>query len=103
MKKYNKLVRDKVPDVLKRKGKKYEAHVANDEEYWQTLKQKLLEETEEFLESEGEEEIADILDVLDEIFEFMGLKRKYIEFVRKQKAKEKGKFKKRIILEKAEV
>ncbi len=47
--------------------------------------------------------MADILEVLDAIFEYLGLKKKYIRFVQKNKAKEKGRFKKRIILEKAEI
>lgn len=34
---YNKLVRDKITDIIKESGKKYQAHVANDQEYREEL------------------------------------------------------------------
>jgi len=97
--KYNKLVRDKIPVLLKKKGIKTSTHIADDEEYWQKLKDKLKEEVDEFLEKSTEEELADILEVINTIVEFKRINKKKIEHLRTKKAEERGGFKRRIILE----
>lgn len=97
--KYNKLVRDKVPEYIKSKGAVPIIHVASDKEYWNKLKEKLLEEVKEFTEAEAVEEIADIQEVIAAICDYKGFDKTKLEIVRKKKAKERGVFKKRIILE----
>ena len=97
--KYNKLVRDKIPEILEKKGVKYKIHIAGKKEYWEKLKEKLSEEIKEFSKSETIEEFADILEVLDAIRDYKKFNRKKLGSVRKKKAKERGGFKKRIILE----
>jgi predicted house-cleaning noncanonical NTP pyrophosphatase (MazG superfamily) len=74
--KYNKLVRDKIPEIIKRKGKKPIIHVANKKEYWQALKQKLKEEVEEFLKTPNKEELADILEIIYAICDFKKIDKK---------------------------
>ena len=64
---YNKLIRDKIPDIIKSNGHTSEIHIANNKEYWEKLKRKLIEESMEFLKDENQEEIADILEVIKTI------------------------------------
>ncbi len=47
--KHNKLVRDRIPEIIKKHGDAATTHVANSEEYWQKLREKLEEEVNEFL------------------------------------------------------
>jgi predicted house-cleaning noncanonical NTP pyrophosphatase (MazG superfamily) len=97
--KYNKLVRDKIPEYIKSKGGNPITHIAKKKEYWEKLKEKLLEEIKEFCESESIEEMADIQEVVNAICNYKKFNKKKIESIRKKKAKERGAFKKKIILE----
>ncbi len=97
--KYNKLVRDKIPEYIRKKGGMPITHIADDAEYWEKLKEKLLEEIEEFKKDENAEEFADILEVLDAIADYKGFDRNEVERIKKEKAEERGKFKERIILD----
>jgi len=97
--KYNKLVRDKIPEYIKKKGEAVITHIADEKEYWQKLKEKLIEEINEFSENENAEEFADILEVLDAIADYKKFDKKEIKKIKTEKAKTKGKFKKRIILD----
>jgi len=96
--KYNKLVRDKIPEYIKSRGGVPVMHIADDAEYWQKLKEKLLEEIEEFSKDESIEELADILEVLDAIAEYKKFNKKDVERIKEKKSKERGRFEKRIIL-----
>jgi predicted house-cleaning noncanonical NTP pyrophosphatase (MazG superfamily) len=97
--KYNKLVRDKVPEYIKSKGGASIIHMASDKEYWDKLKEKLLEEVKEFSETETIEEMADIQEVITAICDYKSFDKTKLETVREKKAKERGLFKKKIILE----
>ena len=97
--KYNKLVRDKIPEYIRKKGGTPIIHIANEGEYWEKLKAKLTEEFEEFKLDESIEELADLLEVIDAIIDYKRFDRKELQTVREKKAEEKGKFKNRIILD----
>lgn len=97
--KYNKLVRDKIPEYIESKGEKAVTHIADDAEYWQKLKEKLQEEVGEFLRDEKIGEIADILEVIDALCEYKRYDTDELARVKEKKAIEKGKFEKRIILD----
>jgi predicted house-cleaning noncanonical NTP pyrophosphatase (MazG superfamily) len=97
--KYTKLVRDKIPQIVAKKGAVARIHVASDDEYYQKLKEKLFEEVEEFNKEGDEEELADVLEVVYAILDFKKIKRGKFELIRKKKVLERGAFKKRIILD----
>lgn len=97
--KYNKLVRDKIPEIIEDGGTNVITHIASDDEYQQKLHEKLLEEVEEYLESHRTEELADILEVLYALCKIQNLSWEDLEKTRKEKAEERGAFTKHIILD----
>ncbi|MDP3954588.1 MAG: nucleoside triphosphate pyrophosphohydrolase [bacterium] len=105
MKKYDKLVRDKIPDIIKRKGEKFQIKRAMPELFISKLKEKIVEEAKELKNAKTRqvelEELADLEEVIDEFRSFARFKKSQIKKERDKKAKEKGRFKKRIILIKA--
>ncbi len=94
--KYNKLVRDRIPEILDKKGVPYEKRIANDIEYKEELIKKLEEEIVEFKEAGSVEELADILEVVDALKKLPD----YVNVIGVQKTKreEKGGFEKRLIV-----
>jgi len=97
--KYDKLIRDKIPEIIKQNGGAPMIHIAHDKEYWQKLKEKLREEADEFMENGDASEIVDILEVLDAICEYKNFDRAELLTLKNKKAEERGGFKERIILE----
>ena len=96
--KQGKLIRDKIPEVIRQKGGFPVTRVADDREYWKALKAKLKEEVEEFVASESVEELADILEVIEAICRFRKIDRVGLEKVRRKKRQQRGEFAKRLIL-----
>lgn len=97
--KYNKLVRDNIPEHIRKKGGVPVTHIADEKEYWQKLKEKLGEEVKEFNEAETIEELVDSLEVIDAIRDYKQFNVSEIDTVKNNKAQERGKFEKRIILD----
>ena len=88
---YNKLVRDKIPQIIKDRGSVPIIHIANDLEYWKMLKAKLQEEVDEFLEETNvNEELADVLEVIHAILAFKGINFEELEQIRLKKKDKKG-------------
>ncbi len=100
--KYGKLIRDKIPEIIKASRANYETHVAGNDEYQRKLREKLREEVEEFLSEPCIEELADILEVVNALaeFEFDGIKN--LEEVRKRKFERRGGFEEKLILDEAD-
>jgi|SRR3989338_4901832 len=96
---YNKLVRDKIPEYIRKKGGVPITHIADEAEYWGKLKEKLFEEIEEFKKDESVEEFADILEVLEAIADYKRFDRREVERIKEKKTDDRGKFKERIILD----
>ena len=61
---YDKLVRDRIPEIIESSGKRAVTRVAGDDEYLHYLRRKLSEEVDEYMASEDAEELADILEVV---------------------------------------
>ena len=99
MKVYNKLIRDKIPAIMTEKGKSFTIHTASREEYRQKLKEKLLEEVNEFLEEPSLEELADVAEVFGTILAVMDYSIEDLELQMRKKSEDRGAFFERIILE----
>lgn len=97
--KYNKLVRDRIIEIIEAKGEVAKWHVADDAEYRMKLRRKLLEEVEEFLAAESVEEMADVFEVIDALLTLKGWKREDVLKAQQEKRLKRGGFDGRIILE----
>jgi len=97
--KYNKLIRDQIPEIIKSRKAVPITHIASNDEYRQKLKEKLQEEVDEFLEDSNGEELADILEVIYSLCDLYNIDKDKLEQIRKEKAKKRGNFKDRIILD----
>lgn len=97
--KFNKLVRDRIPEIIIANGDTPITHIADDAEYRQALRTKLREEVDEFIESEDVKELADILEVVYAFANDLSVGIDEIESIRREKAEKRGAFHGRIILE----
>ncbi|MEW1735592.1 nucleoside triphosphate pyrophosphohydrolase [Nocardia beijingensis] len=92
-----KLVRDHIPEIIRSDGREPSTRTAEADEYRILLRRKLVEEVEEFLQSEDAEEIADILEVLLALAAERGLTAADLEGIRQRKYEERGGFSARIV------
>lgn len=99
---HNKLVRDKIPEIIKNSGKTPHCHILSNDEYFSELDRKLNEECAEYQADKSIEELADMLEVMYAIAEARGYSISELERVRMEKAKKRGGFKERIYLEKVD-
>jgi len=100
--KFNKLVRDKIPHILKQHGLEPKTYICSKKEYASRLQDKLKEEVNEFLKDDTLEELADILEVIYAIAKSRGTSKKELEKIRSGKKEKRGAFDKKIILLEAE-
>ena len=96
--KYNKLVRDGIPDVIVSRGEMPVTKILVIDSYKTELRKKLQEEVAELSESGRAKELADILEVTFAIAKSEGVSESQLEEIRKQKLMERGGFEKRIFL-----
>jgi predicted house-cleaning noncanonical NTP pyrophosphatase (MazG superfamily) len=99
---YNKLVRDKIPEIIKTDGKKFKTKILDDKEHLKELIKKLKEEAVELEKNPSIEELADVKEVTIAIREALGIHAGELEDVRRRKAAEHGRFKNKIFLESVE-
>ena len=98
IKKYDKLVRDNIPSIIKESNKDCEIRIVIGEEKLQYLFKKLDEEIIEFKENKSLEELADVRQVLSSIATELNIKETELESFRAKKEKENGGFEKGIVL-----
>ena len=96
---HNKLVRDKIPEIIEKAGKKAYTHILSEEDYMTELDKKLNEECAEYQADKSIEELADMLEVMYAIAEARGWSVSELEAVRREKAEKRGAFERRIFLE----
>lgn len=97
---YNKLVRDKIPELIAcDNGKTCVTRIMDDNEYLKSLNIKMQEELTEYLQSGEVEELADLEEVLRAILDVKKVSYEEFEKIRNTKVEERGAFKKKIFLE----
>jgi len=102
MKIYNKLVRDKIPEIIIGDGLKANTRVLDGKEYLTELIKKLQEEAKELADNPSIEELADIKEITIAIREALNIHAGELEDMRRKKAATNGRFKKKIFLESVE-
>lgn len=95
---YNKLVRDKIPQIIENSNKKCEIELVDRCKMKELLNKKLVEEVNEYLESGEIEEIADILEVIHGILCIENVKYEELEDIRINKKDKRGGFERGIKL-----
>ena len=103
-KEYNKLIRDKIPEIIEKNGVKSKTKSLTDEEYKEELLKKIVEEAKEVMETNGNikdliKEIGDIIEVTNYVIETFGLDKKEIEKLRNERKESRGGFDKKLFLE----
>ena len=91
-KKYNKVVRDKIPEIIAESGKKCNIKQLDEVSFLAEIEKKLIEEVNEYTESKDVEELADLLEVIYRISELKGVNPDELDKIRKDKAEKRGKF-----------
>lgn len=104
MQKYDKLVRDYIPDMIRSRDGEPIVRVLNDQEYWEYLLKKDIEELEEVKKAkslaERKEELADKLELIRAMAEYNGFCLEDIIEEADRKKQKNGGFQKRLLLEK---
>ena len=95
---YNKLVRDRIPEIIESSGKTCKTKVLDYAEYLRMLDAKLDEELAEFHKDQNIEELADLLEVIYAATIARGYSVEELEQVREQKAEKRGTFRRKILL-----
>ncbi len=98
-KEYNKLVRDKIPQVCESNNQIAITRVLSDEEYLTELNKKIVEEVKEYVESGDIEELADLEEVLRAILDVKKCSYEEFEEIRNAKVAKRGAFKDKLFLE----
>lgn len=95
---YHKLVRDRIPEIIAAEGKICICEELSDSANLYFLDKKLNEELAEYQANKSLEELADLLEVMKAVVKARGWTWEELEQVRKDKASERGRFEKKILL-----
>ena len=100
---YNKLVRDKIPEIIKSNGEEPITRILTDEEYRVELEKKLNEEYQEVLNATGKdriEELADMLEIMRYLAKLENATLEEVIAIAEEKGAKRGTFENKIFLEK---
>lgn len=98
MKSYNKLVRDKIPEIIKVSGKNCNIRYVDEKEQLKLLEEKLQEEVSEYIETKNLEELADIMEVLFGLAKNLGFSEEELLKCREDKRSQRGGFEEGVVL-----
>ena len=87
---YDKLVRDKIPEIIEKSGKQCEIEILSDEKYLEMIDKKFDEELAEYHKDKNIEELADLLEVIYAATKVLGYSIEDLENVRVEKAEKRG-------------
>ena len=96
--KYSKLVRDRIPEIIKASGKACVTEFLSDDAYLRMIDAKLDEELAEYHKEQNVEELADLLEVIYAAAKARGYTLEQLEAVRAEKTSKRGAFEKKILL-----
>ena len=101
---HNKLIRDKIPEIIEKTSGKYKMRILDNEEYKKELLKKIVEEAKEVLDTDGDKkelikELGDVLEVIDHLVGAFDLNRAEIEKVKQERKESRGGFDKKLFLE----
>ena len=96
---YNKLIRDRIPEIIAADDKEFSIRTLSQEEFEIELRKKLQEEVNEFMETDTLEEIADIFEVLEYILRGKGATIEDVIQIKDEKREIRGGFEQKLFLE----
>lgn len=100
---YNKLVRDKIPEIIKNNNEEPITRILNDIDYKKELEKKLYEEYQEVLEATGKdrlEELADMLEIISSLAKLENSTLNNVIEIANKKVLKRGSLENKIFLEK---
>ena len=95
---YNKAIRDKIPEIIKKDGHSYNIDTMSDEKFLVEIEKKLSEEVTEYQNDKNPEELADILEVIYKIAKLKGISKEDLEKIRLDKVEKRGAFDENLFL-----
>jgi len=98
---YNKLVRDRIPEIIQAAGGQCEVKAISEEEYLQALRRKLIEEAQEVATASSSDlilELADLFEVLDALLAAHNIQRSAVIETQEARRLERGGFQERVFL-----
>lgn len=99
MREHNKLVRDRIPEIIAQSCTKANYRkLETDEEYIYELTRKLIEEAREVHEAPGADELGDLKEVVDTLVRALNISQKDIDHAQHRKALKNGRFEDRLFL-----
>ena len=102
MKTYNKLIRDRIPEIIQKEGNTADIIILSEESFKQAIKEKLIEEATEVCNAQNRDdilsELADLQEVMDTIKQLYNINTLEVNTIQAVKALQRGKFEKRLYL-----